>query len=412
MILGAGKLQLNCIKRAKELGYEVVATDYLTDSPGKKIADYEALADTFSPSEVLREAKRFNVDGILTVGTDQPVLTAAIVSEELGLKTLLDSETAKRVTNKKLMKSIFKKENIPTTNYVEIPIDFQSDEISNLKFPLVVKPADSQGQRGIFKVYSEDELRQCIANTFSYTREDKVILEEYYENIEITVTGWALEGHSYILSVTDRVTFEDDSKIGICVSHEYPTIKFKNYHEEISEVTQKIVTAIGIKEGPLYFQMFIGEEGLKVNEIACRIGGAYEDEFIPHITGVDILTMNILDVMGENIDTSILKEYDFVKDNKLLSIQLFFAKDGSIEKMTDLNKVRTFPGLINAGYNFKCGDYIKPIENATQRAGYAIIEGSTEEELKKNIEYFFDNTKFENDKKDNLIIRGKRGHRY
>ncbi len=91
------------------------------------------------------------------------------------------------------------------------------------------------------------------------------------------------------MTMTDRVTFSEDNKIGVCVSHEHPSVHIENYGDTAKRLTEKIVNAFEIENGPIYFQFLVGKEGMLVNEIACRIGGAYEDQFIPKITGFDIL---------------------------------------------------------------------------------------------------------------------------
>ena len=157
------------------------------------------------------------------------------------------------------------------------------------------------------------------------------LVEEYYENDEITVSGWVENDNTHVLTVTDRVTYDNYPSIGVCTAHDFPSKHFKSYAKEIIEITKNIVKSFKIHNGPIYFQMLIGKEGIKVNEIACRIGGAYEDEFIPHLTGIDILDMVIDYSLGENIDYTRLREYEVLNNNKKLSVQLLFAKPGTIK---------------------------------------------------------------------------------
>ncbi len=120
MMLGGGTNQLYAIKRILNRGDQVLVSDYLESSPGKDLATYTALADTFSYEDTLHEAKAHNIEAVLTVGTDQPVLTAARVAETLDLPTPINSKTALYVTNKKHMKEVFKKHGIPSVDYIII----------------------------------------------------------------------------------------------------------------------------------------------------------------------------------------------------------------------------------------------------------------------------------------------------
>ena len=144
MMLGGGTNQLCAIKRIKDRGDEVVVSDYLQSSPGKDLASYKALADTFSYEETLREAKAFNVDAVLTVGTDQPVLTAAKVSQTLGLPSGVSPQTALAVTNKKYMKKIFCEHKIPSVAYTLIEGLEGVNRLEDFTYPAVLNALASK----------------------------------------------------------------------------------------------------------------------------------------------------------------------------------------------------------------------------------------------------------------------------
>jgi phosphoribosylamine-glycine ligase len=405
LILGGGNCQLNAILRAKEKGHTVIVSDYYEDAPGKSFCDYSELASTFSIDDNIRVAQKYDIDGIITLGTDQPVYTAAKVAKEGNLPSFLDLDTAKAVTNKKIMKNIFKLNSLPTANFVFLKKDFKDKELQHINFPVVIKPLDSQGQRGVYKLNSLQQIREYFDNVLSYSREKEAIVEEYYENDEITVSGWVENDNTHVLTVTDRVTYDNYPSIGICTSHNFPSKHFKNYGKEIIEITNKIVKIFKIHNGPIYFQMLIGNQGIKVNEIACRIGGAYEDEFIPYLTEIDILDMIIEFSLGRNIDYTKLRKYELFNNNKKLSVQLLFTKQGRIKAIGDLSKVKKLPGVVNAKINFKPNDEVKEITNATQRVGYMIVEGADLKELNNNIDNAFQNIAIYDKNNNNMIIK-------
>lgn len=410
LILGGGNCQLNAIRRARELGHTVIVSDYYRNAPGKECCHYGEMASTFDFKANIKVARKYKIDGILTTGTDQPVYTAARVAGELGLPSLIDIETAKSVTNKKVMKKIFQASGIPTVKFIFLKKGFADQELSGIRFPVVVKPLDSQGQRGVYKLDSIQEVREHVDDVLNYSREEEFLLEEYYQSDEITVSGWIASGRVYLLTVTDRLTFEKDQHIGICTAHNFPSYYLKEYLKEIEEISFKIVEEFNIQNGPIYFQMLIGSEGIQVNEIACRIGGAYEDIFIPYLTGVDILKMAIDSALGLEPVLDNLRNYSLDDNKGWLSVQLFFARPGKIIKMSELNKLRKSPGVIQVGFNFKVGDQIKEIENATQRAGYLVVTGNNRETLEMNLNQAFDQLKIYNTERKNLIINPREGN--
>jgi len=416
MMLGAGSCQLNAIKKIKELGYTAVVSDNQLTSPGKKIGDVSVLADTFSFVETCESAIEHKVDGIMTSGTDQPVLIVNQVADRLNLPRLLPVQTALSVTNKKEMKRRFTENGIPTTAYAVCDATFKDEDIAHVGAPYVIKPLDSQGQRGIFKVDSVEEIRQKFPEVLLYSRSNEILIESYYKNEEVTVTGWVDEGRLQILTITDRVTFSSDDHIGVCLSHEYPSRHLPIYRAEFFKITERICMSFEIENGPIYFQYLVGDQGVLVNEIACRIGGAYEDVFVPAVTGVDLLTLNILSTVEPT--SKVLKQekeelssYRYSEMGLRISVQLFFCRPGHIKTLTPRDELVAQPYILDMGYNINEGVSLNTIENASQRAGFVIVCGNTEDEMQSNIRRTFEQLQVLNNENENLIIKHQRKYR-
>ncbi|MGM0378804.1 MAG: ATP-grasp domain-containing protein [Bacillota bacterium] len=407
MVLGGGSCQINLIKELKRQNYYTIVTGYNKNSKGKEYAHKKEIADTFSVKETLRVAKKNNIDALITVGTDQPVYVASKVAKEIGIPFYLKPKAARNVTNKKYMKSIFKRENIPTVDYKIISKGFKNKELDKLKSPFVMKPLDSQGQRGIYLVKDIKEIRKKIDDTLSFSRKKEILVESFYKNQEITISGWVYNKNLEIFSISDRATFQTNDKIGICVGHEYPSKHLKKYKKEIEIITKNIVKSFKIKNGPIYFQYLVGKKGIKVNEIACRIGGAYEDKAIPYLRNIDILSQMIeLSLTGKNKKITVDKS-----KNKFLSTQLFFAKPGKVEYVTPIKEILKDENVLDCFYDVKKEDELEKIKNASQRVGYLMIKGKSERAIQKNIRNVFDKLKILDDKGNNLVIKGKRWYR-
>ncbi|GAA0178032.1 hypothetical protein SH2C18_11540 [Clostridium sediminicola] len=404
LVLGGGNCQLNLIKKIKSLGHTVIVSDYYDDAPGKALCDIKSLTSTFDIEANISLAKKYNIDAVVTAGTDQPVFTAAKVAKATKIPFALSVSGARNVTNKKYMKELFVDNNIPTNEFVVIDETFNLDQISHLRTPLVIKPLDSQGQRGVLKLDSYDDIKKNFSNVLSFSRVNEILVEEYYPSDEITVSGWVCNGTPYILTVTDRVTYCNYPNIGICTAHNFPSKYFKRYNEEILSISNKIVKSFKIENGPIYFQMLIGNEGIKVNEIACRLGGAYEDISIPYLTGIDILQLLIDSSLGKTINEDKLKKYSLDNNLKLSSVQLLFSDSGTVSYITKSESINKLPGVIDCNYSISEGSKIEPITNATQRIGYAVISGESPSDLNTKIKNVFDNIKILDNKNKNLII--------
>lgn len=405
MVLGGGNCQLNFIKRAKQKGHTVIVADYLSDCPGDKVADKHILVSTFDTPAVLEAAQTNKIDAIATLGTDQPVLTAATVSEKLGLHWYVDSRVALAVTNKRVMKRLFKQHHIPTVDYRLIGNGFSDSEISGLDFPAVLKPVDSQGQRGIFLVEDIEGVRRHIGETLTFSREHKALLESFYKSDEITVNGWVKDGELTLISVVDRVTIKNTMHIGVCLCHHFPSVHLNAYHDEIESLTKQIVTEFGIQNGPVYFQYLIGADGIKVNEVALRIGGAYEDLTIPLISGIDISGMLMDYVTTGTCDTHALQNYSLKHNHKFVSTQLFFCRHGHVESITPKEDILALPGVKEIYYAIQPDSVIRHIENATARAGYIIVEGDSFDDMIGNINRVFNTLQVLDVGGENLTIK-------
>ncbi|QTL98946.1 ATP-grasp domain-containing protein [Iocasia frigidifontis] len=405
LILGGGSGQLAAIKKAKEKGHEVIVSDYYEDAPGKSYADYGETVSTFDIRGNIAVGRKYNIDGVMTSGTDQPVYTAAEVASSLNLPFFLSLQTAKAVTNKRDMKNNFRKYNIPTVKFKILAKNFSAVELDGFDFPVVIKPLDNQGQRGVFKLNSLTEIRDKFLEVLEFSQEEEILLEEYYDSKEITVSGWVHKGQLYILTVTDRIRYGNSLHIGVCTAHIFPSSFLRGYYQEIMVISQKIVQSFKIKNGPIYFQMLIGDEGIKVNEIACRIGGAYEGDFMPHLTGVDILDLMVDLSLADDLKIKHLQDYKLLNNKKWLSVQLFFARPGRISRMSSVDELTGLPCVMQAGFNFSHGDRIGKIENATERAGYFIVEGKNRAGLKENISRVYNQLKICDSSGRNLVMR-------
>lgn len=405
MVLGGGSCQLNLIKQLKKRKHTIILIDYLVNPIAKPLVDIHLKISTFDNEAVYLAAKEYKIEGIITLGTDQPVLTCAYVAKRLHLPFYLTEKQALAVTNKLYMKEIFVKNHIPTIKYVLLSLEFNNNEVLEITFPVIMKPVDSQGQRGIFKCESIDDIREKIKETLEYSREDLVLIEEYYPNDEITINGWIEDGKLTILSVVDRVTITSEDSVGVCLCHNFPSVHLQDNYNEIEKITKNIIEAFSLRNGPVYFQYLLGEKGIKVNEIAMRIGGAYEDLTMPIINEVDILLLLIMNMEQKKYDTPFLKDYNIKDNNNFVSTQLFFCKTGHIKSMTSIEQLKKEEGVKHVSYIIKEGDEIKSIKNATARAGYFIVTGTSYVNLIKNINNTFDKLYVLDQNGHNLIIK-------
>ncbi|WP_018525710.1 glycosyltransferase [Alkalispirochaeta alkalica] len=411
MVLGGGSSQLGILARARREGFSVVLADQAENPPGRGLADYFVRASTFDPRAVSRAARALRVSAIVAAGSDQPVYTAALASRELGLPCALSPGTALMVTNKFHMKERFRNAGIPTVPWAvlgEDPARWDQEGLARLAPPWVVKPLDSQGQRGIAIVHDRRELLEHRPRALAFSREKAILVEEYYPSREVTLSGWVpREGDPpEIWAITDRITFPPDPAggqgLGVCLAHRYPSCFARDREKEIGVITGKITRAFGLGGVPLYFQFLLGDDGVRVNEIACRLGGAYEDISLPPVTGVDVLGRQL-----GWFQTALglpRQEEPVLPQGAFCAVPLIFARPGRVVRYRGEEELLKLPGVEACRFLLPAGTVIAPRSNSTQRIAFAVLRGSSRREVNLLVDRLFETLRAENARGENLLI--------
>ena len=403
MILGGGNCQLSAAIRCRELGISTVLIDYTAQPPAAAYADCHEQISTFDATACIAAARRHRIDGVLTLGTDQPVYTAALVADALGLPAPLPPQTAYAVTNKQQMKAIFDTAGIPSAPHRFLQRGATAAELAGLRPPFVIKPVDSQGQRGIALLPTAADVLAHIDTTLSFSRSDSVLVEEYYPNAELTISGWVQNGQLHLLSVTDRLSHHLPPSIGVCYGHRCPSRHIAHYME-IEALSRHITTAFEIQEGPVYYQLLLGSEGLIVNEVAARIGGAFEDIFIPAVSGFAILDALIWQSLGTAPDLQGLVGYSPQQPHGAAGVLLLFCRSGRIRSITPLAELLALPGVVAAGYQYQAGDLVPEIRDATARIGHCVILAADGAELDARVAAFWQHFSIRNPAGEELAL--------
>lgn len=407
LVLGGGRLQKKIINQAEKNGIAVAVVDKNPKAPGLSLGSYNFNISSNDYEGILQIAKKLNINGILTIGTDQPVLVAAKVSHELNLPSFISPETALLVTNKEMMKLTLSSNNIPTARYIIVDNlkdkEIIKEEVKSLGFPFVIKPVDSQGQRGVFLVDNKYLLFDYGAEALKSSKAGKLVIEEYIEGYEVTANAWIYRGKVYLLALTDRVTYFNPPSIGICLAHIFPSKYGKQYLNNIKNLLQQIVNAFNIIEGPLYVQILLSKKGPLIIELACRIGGGHEEDLIPVVTGVDVRQCLIDFAYGKQYK---FNHYDFNYNLVEKHYGIFFiAAKGRdyVVNCIPLEKQVSSKVLLWGEFYVTKGNIVNQLKNATDRIGAFLISGKDRNDLWRNARHIYNKLKIVGKRYANLI---------
>lgn len=287
LVLAGGFPQIALIKELKSRNIQTVLIDWNENPVARKHADKFYKASTLDEAKVEEIAITEKVDFIITVCTDQALLTVAKVSEKLGLPCYIDYQTALNVTNKSYMKEIFAKENIPTAKF-KIASVLNSDLINDLQFPLIVKPVDCNSSKGVKKVLNADELEIAFEEAVKLSRTASAIVEEFVTGKEISADYYINDGKAELLSVSESCKINDKEKF-VIFRAKCPSIATQGLESDIQKIGQKIADAFNINNSPMLVQMLSDGKKLSVIEFSARTGGGVKYLLIKHVSGFDVI---------------------------------------------------------------------------------------------------------------------------
>jgi biotin carboxylase len=290
LILGGGIMQIPSIKIAKRRGWKVTVADANPDAPGIPCTDrFEELdlKDCEGISRLAAALKRSEgLDGVFTAGTDFSA-TVAWVAEENGLPGI-PYEVALDASDKARMRRCFEKYAIPSPRFVTCTSTEDADcACRQLEFPLVVKPVDNMGARGISKVYGPEELQQTLQTALSYSRSHTAVIEEFIEGPEYSIDAVVYHGKVTVCGFADRHIHFPPYFVEL--GHTIPSAERPETVSSIIRVFTRAVHALGITEGAAKGDMKLTRNGPVVGEIAARLSGGYMSGWtFPYSSGLEV----------------------------------------------------------------------------------------------------------------------------
>ena len=381
MILGASILQLPAIKKAKEMGLSIVAVDMDSEAIGFKEEGIEKeIISTIDIPNVLDAAKRHKIDGIMTLASDMPMRTIAVVSKELGILGITE-DTALKATNKTVMRESLKENDIPIPMYFKVSTKKEFinavKQIQMLGYKCIVKPADNSGSRGV-TLLSDDKkenISQAFVHGKEFSRSGDLVVEEFMEGPEVSVETISIDGKCYVIQITDKLT--TGAPYFVEMGHSQPSNLDMETQNWISLVAEKAVNAIGIKNGPSHTEIIVTKDGPKIVELGARLGGdCITTHLVPLSTGVDLVKCCIELSLGKKPDIS-------STFNKGAAIRYLKCDTGKITSINGLKEACNMEGIQQISVVHDVGDYANTIKSSTDRVGFVIAQANNAENAVK-----------------------------
>ncbi len=378
LFVGAGRHQRRAILRAKELGLRVAAVDRNPDAPGLRGADVVRVVDFADAEAVLRATARLRLDGVLTVSADRAVPVVAAVAEARGLPGI-GVETAHLMTHKVAMRRRLAEAGVPQPRFAAVrTVSERRRAAEEVGFPAVLKPADSGGQRGVFRIESLDDVDAHLYEALAASPTGEAILEEFVEGTEMNGIVVARGGDAVTLTLSDRLR-PPGIGFGVGWIHVFPAAIFGAQLEEAERVAARTATALGLRTGIAFPQLIATPDGrVVVVECAARIPGGQMADLVRFAVGVDLVEVQLRMALGDELpDELVLPRFSQPLAIRFLTAEPGPLPTGRVVEVGPLDKVLAFPGVVQAETYLQVGETIRPVRVDGDRRGYVIATGDT-----------------------------------
>ena len=378
LFIGAGRHQRRAILRAKELGLRVAAVDKNPDALGLQEADIAKVVDFSDVDAVLKATARIKLDGVLTVSADRAVPIVAAVAEARGLPGI-GTHTAHLMTHKVAMRARLADAGVPQPRFAAVrSLSERRRAADEVGFPAVLKPADSGGQRGVFRVESIDDIERHLHEALAASPSGEAILEEFIEGMEMNGIVLARAGEAIPLTLSDRRR-PPGVGFGVGWIHVYPATVYGHQLEESERVATRTVRALGLQTGIAFPQLIAHPDGrVLVVECAARIPGGQMADLVRWATGVDLVEVQLRMALGDELPDELVH----ARFTQPLAIRFLTAEPGPlptgrVTRIGPLDKVLAFPGVVQADVYLQVGETIRPVRVDGDRRGYVIATADT-----------------------------------
>lgn len=365
MLLGGLRYLLPVIEAAHKEGYYVITCDYLPDNIAHKYSDEYCNVSIVDKEAVLQKAKELEIDGIMSFAVDPGVVTAAYVAEKMGLPFAGSYESVRILQNKDLFRKFLTENgfNVPASGGYS-DYETAAKDLGRFTFPLIVKPTDSAGSKGVTRIDSPEELPHAFAHALDNSISGRVIVEEFIEKEGCSSDSdcFSVDGKLEIVTFSNQYFDEKAAGVYTPAAYSWPWAMSRQQKAELESELQRLITLLDLKTSIYNIETRVGKNGKPyIMEVSPRGGGNRLAEMIRYGSGVDMIRAYVRAAVGDPVGE--LKPAEF--NGHWAEVILHADKDGEFQSLevspeykeyvfeTDLwvnpgDKVRSFNGANDA----------------------------------------------------------------
>ncbi|UPW84240.1 acetyl-CoA carboxylase biotin carboxylase subunit family protein [Lysinibacillus sp. Ag94] len=385
LMLGGAHSQIPAIKKAREMGHYVITCDYIKENPGHQYAHEYYNVSTTDKEGVLSLAKALNIDGIVSYASDPAAPTAAYVAERLGLPSH-PYESVEILSNKDLFREFQKNNNfnVPRAKGYRAVEEAKAD-FHNFNMPVMIKPVDSSGSRGVSKIDSIDTLQEKIEYALSFSKVKRFIVEEYIEKhgYHVGGDGFSVNGKLVFRSFTNEhfPTIASPNPF-VPIGSSWPCQMSEHIQQKIHKEIQRALTLLNMKSGAYNFDIRVDEqENVYLIEIAARNGGDWIPQVTKYATGVDLIEYTIKTALGEDCN-----DLTMVESQGYWSVYVLNSETSGVFINVEMHD-EIVNGIVEYELLVKSKNHIKAFSGSNEKLGTMILKFPSEGDMLEKMEH-------------------------
>ena len=385
--------QTVAVKRAKEMGLKTILLDFNSNCPGRMYADVFEKVSTNDGEEIIKVAKKYDADGIVCYESDQSIVTASWVCEQLGLPGQ-PYESVKISQNKALFRDFLRKNGFICPKFNGFKNKDQAIQETNCyRLPFLIKPVDSCGSKGVSVIDDYQNVEDAVDKAFAFSGKKEIIIEEYVEKsgYQIAGDGFSVNGELAFRCFANE-HFDSKGKNGISpIGESFPYFKSEKIHNKIHGEIQRLLILLGMRTGAYNFDIRLDKnDDVIIMEVSPRNGGCLIPEVIQHITGMDEVGYTIKAALGESCS-----DIGMRKTNGFYSSYIVHGYEKGIIKRFVLDEKLKENNIVDTRFYKKPGDAAPGFEGSDWVLGAMILKYSSMDEMLYKMDHMSDYVKVE-----------------
>jgi len=379
LMLGGSMQQIPSILAAKNMGLYTITCDYLPDNPGHKYADEYYNVSTTDKEAVLELAKKLKIDGIVAYASDPAAPTAAYVSEKMDLPGN-PYESVEILTQKDKFRDFLNANGFNTPQAAGYD-DYETaySDIDRFKFPVMVKPVDSSGSKGVVKIINKDELKDAFEEAMQYSRSKRIIIEEFIQKkgYQVSGDGFSVNGKLVFTSYGNELYSGKGTREYVALGEFWPSLLSDELKNKVDSELQKLISALEMKTSAYNIEVILDkDDNVYVLELGPRNGGSYIPQLIKYATGVDMVDYTIRAAVGE--DCSKLK---MEPTNGCYSNYMIYSTVSGKYKYIWFDEKFRNNNLLDVYCTYSEGDMVSAYQNTSHSLGTILFKADSLEEM-------------------------------